>query len=500
MADTTLHAAVDLGASSGRVVLGRIGPDTLEFREAARFPNGVINLPDGLHWNLVGLYEHALNGLAAAVRQAKPEGGLASVAVDSWAVDYGLLASPSHLASKAHGAAAPKQGDDAGSMTLLGTPFHYRDSRTGSGVEAVHATADFAELYRRNGLQFLPFNTLYQLAAEPLLAQAQKLLLVPDLLGYWLTGQMLTEATNASTTGLLDVRTTSSGAPEWDTDLMETLGLSRALFTEVAAPGATLGWTREELTPLLGQRLPVTLVGSHDTASAIVGTPLSTPDAAYISCGTWGLVGLELDEPVVTDASREANFTNEGGVDGRIRFLTNVMGTWLLSETLRTWERQSGKPQDLPALLEAAAEVPNYAVAVFDVQDERFVAPGDMPARIAELCAEQEIPAPETKPEIVRSIVESIAAGFAAALTDAARLAGRSIDVVHMVGGGSLNTLLCQATADRSGYPVVAGPVEATAIGNLLIQARTAGTLNGSLEDLRELIIRTNNPETYRPR
>ncbi len=483
MPTSTMHAAVDLGASSGRVVLGRIGPDRLELREAARFPNGVVDLPDGLHWNMVGLYDHALHGLAAASRQAQGNGGLVSAAVDSWAVDYGLLA-----------------GSPTEQMTLLGTPFHYRDPRTSLGVDKVHEAAPFEELYRRNGLQFLPFNTLYQLAAEPLLDRAQKLLMVPDLLGYWLTGQMATEATNASTTGLLDVRTTSSGTPTWDTGLMDALGLPRNLFTEVVSPGAHLGRTREKLTPLLGHRLPITLVGSHDTASAIVGTPLSTPDAAYISCGTWGLVGLELDEPVITEASRGANFTNEGGVDGRIRFLTNVMGTWLLSETLRTWERESGQPQDLPTLLEAAAQVPDSAVALFDVQDDRFVSPGDMPARIAELCSERGTPAPTSKPELVRSIVESIAAGFASALADAARLAGRRIDVVHMVGGGSLNTLLCQATADRSGYPVVAGPVEATAIGNLLIQARTAGTLSGSLEDLRELIIRTEDPTTYRPR
>ena len=232
---------------------------------------------------------------------------------------------------------------------------------------------------------------------------------------------------------------------------------------------------------------------------------LSTPDAAYISCGTWGLVGLELDAPVVTDASREANFTNEGGVDGVTRFLTNVMGTWLLSETLRTWsvtspEQASSHKQDLAELLKAAARVPDADVVVFDVQDDRFISPGDMPSRIADLCAEQDRQAPQTRPQLIRSIVESIAAGFAAALADAARLADRRIDVVHMVGGGSLNELLCQATSDRSGYPVIAGPVEATAIGNLLVQARTAGTISGGLADLRELTARTHHLITYRPR
>ena len=218
-------------------------------------------------------------------------------------------------------------------MRMLGIPYHYRDGRTAAGVDSVHSKVSFAELYQRNGLQFLPFNTLCQLAAEELAGQADRLLLIPDLLGYLLTGEQRTEATNASTTGLLDVHTRL-----WDTGLMSQLGIDEQLFAPVASTGSTLGLTRTELSARLGgQQLPVTLVGSHDTASAVVGAPLSSPDAAYISCGTWGLVGLELQEPVVTDASREANFTNDGGVDGRTRFLTNVMGTWLLSETLRSW-------------------------------------------------------------------------------------------------------------------------------------------------------------------
>ncbi len=307
---------------------------------------------------------------------------------------------------------------------------------------------------------------------------------------------MLTEQTNASTTGLLDVHTRA-----WDTDLMRTLGISDALFAPVAAPGTTLGNVRPELSEVVGQAsLAVTLVGSHDTASAVVGTPLSTPNAAYISCGTWGLVGLELDHPVVTEASREANFTNEGGVDGRTRFLTNVMGTWLLSETLTAWKRAEGHQQTLSELLEAAAAVPEDRAAIFDVQDPRFVPPGDMPARIADVCSEQGLPAPASRAEVIRSIVESIAQGFADAVMTAGTLARRPVDAIHLVGGGSLNPLLCQATADRSGCPVIAYPVEATAIGNLLIQARTAGTIEGTLEDLRGLIARTQQLTTYQPR
>ncbi len=476
MALSTQHAAIDLGASSGRVVLGRVGPDSLELREVSRFSNGIVNMPDGLHWNLIGLYEHVLSGLSIALREGEE---VASVAVDSWAVDYGLLAGP-----------------DPSRRMLLGAPFHYRDERAARGVDRVHEEIPFTELYRRNGLQFLPFNTLYQLAADQLLDHAQGLLLVPDLIGYWLTGNQLTEATNASTTGLVDVRTQS-----WDIDLIHRLHLDPGLFAQLASPGTVLGETRSQLSPQLGgHQVPVTLAGSHDTASAVVGTPLTSTNSAYISCGTWGLVGLELDSPVVTDASRDANFTNEGGVDGHTRFLTNVMGTWLLSEALRTWEGQQGKAQDLHRLLAAAAEVPIAAAPVFDVQDERFLPPGDMPARIHALCSEEGRAAPDGKPETVRSIVESIAAGFARAVNRAAQLSGRTIDVIHLVGGGSQNALLCQATADHSGLDVLAGPVEATAIGNLLVQARTAGTLQGELEDLRELVSRSQALVLYRPR
>ncbi|MET0789467.1 MAG: rhamnulokinase family protein [Cellulomonas sp.] len=471
-ARTAALAAVDLGASSGRVVVGRVGPDILDLHEVTRFENAPVHLPDGLHWDIVGLYHHAFEGLRAAVHET--HGQLASVAVDTWAVDYGLLR---------HG-------------SLLGTPFHYRDSRTAAGVELVHDRVPFERLYGLNGLQFLPFNTIYQLAAEPLLDVADGLLLVPDLIGYWLTGRQVAERTNASTTGLLDAR---SG--QWSEGLLDAAGVDRGLLPDLADPGTRLGPVRDELLPFLGTRaLDVTLVGSHDTASAVVGVPMTSDSAAWISCGTWGLVGLELDAPVITDASRAANFTNEGGVDGRTRFLTNVMGTWLLSETLRTWERADGTTPDLGVLLRAAQAVEPRDVAVFDVQDPRFVPPGDVPARITAWCDERGLRSPADKPAIVRSIVESLAQGFADALGAAAALSGRRVDLVHVVGGGSLNDLLCQATADRSERPVLAGPVEATAIGNLVVQARSVGALSGTLEDLRELVARTHEPRRFDPK
>lgn len=462
-------AAVDLGASSGRVVLGRAGPGVLEAEAVARFPNEPVALPDGLHWNLTELYLRSVEGLRTAVRQAG--GSLASVAIDSWAVDYGLVR------------------DDR----LLGLPFHYRDDRSAVGVERVHAVVPHEELYRRNGLQHLPFNTVYQLAVDPWAGDADRMLLVPDLLAWWLTGEQATERTNASTTGLLDVHT-----GEWDVALTEQLGLPSRLLAPLVDPGTTIGKLRGDVAGAVGQaELAVTAVGSHDTASAVVGVPIQDPEAAYISCGTWGLVGLELERPVLTDASRTANFTNERGVDDRIRFLTNVMGLWLLSESLRTWERD-GDAEDLTRLLAAAAELP-ATTRTFDVQDPVFLPPGDMPTRIVQWYQEAGVPPPGSRPALVRAIVDSLAQAFADAVEEAQALAGHPVRVVHLVGGGALNSLLCQETANRSGRPVLAGPVEATALGNVLVQARAAGALTGSLEDLRRLILQTHTPTRYEP-
>ncbi|MDT3316458.1 rhamnulokinase family protein [Microbacterium sp. KSW4-11] len=463
-------AAVDLGATSGRVIVGRVGADTLETTTVARFANEPVRLPDGLHWNLLGLYGSVLAGLREALRG---DANVASIGVDSWAVDYGLVAR----------------------SRLLGEPFHYRDERTARGVEAVHRTHPHEVLFARNGLQFLPFNTLYQLAAEDrdLLALADHALLIPDLIGFWLTGQARTERTNASTTGLLRADT-----GEWDADLIAALGLSPRLLAPLVSPGETVGDLSAEVADALGAQATVTAVGSHDTASAVVAVPLASRDAAYISCGTWGLVGVEVERPVLTETAREARFTNEGGVDGRIRLLRNVMGLWILSETVRGWQRE-GEAVELGDLLEAAAAV-RQPVAVFDVDDPRFLPPGDMPARIAAWCDEHGVAAPRSRAEIARSIVESLAQAFADVAHAAGRVGGVDVRVIHVVGGGALNELLCQRTADRAGVPVLAGPVEATALGNILVQARAAGLVSGSLEALRDLVARTHLPRRYEPR
>ena len=459
-------AAIDLGATSGRVILGSVGPGELELRQLARFPNDPVPLRDGLHWDLLGLYRSALDGLALAVRE---ESELASVGIDSWAVDYALL----------HNG------------RTLGAPFHYRDARRGSvGPQLVHERIGAAELYRRNGLQHLPFNTVFQLACDQatgVLEGADTMLLVPDLLVYQLTGTIAAERTNASTTGLLDASTR-----EWDDDLALMLGIPQRVLPPLVNPGTWIGMVSGTALEVVGAPVPVTAVGSHDTASAVVALPTTSDDVAYISCGTWGLVGVELEHPVLTDAARRASFTNEGGVDGRVRFLHNVMGLWLLSECVRAW----GEP--LPALLERAATV-QASVPVFDVDDPRFLAPGDMPARIADWLREHELPVPASRPAFVRCIVESLAQAFASTVFAAASLSGAAVSAIHLVGGGAQNALLCQATADRSGLPVVAGPVEATAIGNLLVQARAVGAVSGSLESLRALVATTQRPQTYTP-
>ncbi len=315
------------------------------------------------------------------------------------------------------------------------------------------------------------------------------MLLVPDLVAASLAGNHVTERTNASTTGLLDVTTR-----EWDTELMIRLGLDPTLFTDLVDPGDLVGDLLPHVAERVGGVVPVVAVGSHDTASAVVGVPMQTDDAAYVSLGTWALAGLELDAPVLTEEARAASLTNEGGVDGTVRFLSNVMGTWLLSETLRTWGET-----DLAGTLRAAAAY-DAPVPVVDVQDPRFLPPGDMEARIRAWCAEHDVAPPNGRVAVVRCIVESIAAAIGTALQRAAALAGRRVGVVHVVGGGSQNTLLCQAIADRTGLPVLAGPVEATALGNVLVQARTAGVVGPDLADLRALVARTHDLTRFAPR
>jgi rhamnulokinase len=467
-------AAVDLGASSGRVIVGHVGPGTLELEEVHRFENRPVRIGGTLQWDILALYRGVLDGLRAAAAAAG--GRLAGVGVDSWAVDYGLL-------------------DSSGA--LLGNPVHYRDGRTHGMAEKVAALLPPDELYAATGLQHLPFNTVYQLIAaqgSPELAAAEQLLLIPDLIAYWLTGRAGTEITNASTTQLIDPR-----SRDWSSLVAERLGIDLSLFPPLRRPGDSAGTLRPEVLAETGLKgpVPVTVVGSHDTASAVVGVPARGDDFAYIATGTWSLAGLELPAPIVGEASRHANFTNELGVDGTVRFLRNIMGLWLLQECLRSWEAE-GRPRELAALLDEAASVRGLR-SVVDASDPAFLAPDDMPRRIADACVRTGQPTPRTEAETARCVLDSLALAHRRAIDDARRLSGRTVSTVHIVGGGAHNALLCRLTADATGLPVVAGPAEAAALGNVLVQARAAGAVTGGLTELRALLRATQELRSSEP-
>jgi rhamnulokinase len=463
-------AGVDLGASSGRVIAARVGADGVELHEVSRFPNEPVLAGGTLHWDILRLYADVVSGL----KQASVTFPLASAGIDSWGCDYGLL------------------GADE---VLIGNPVHYRDRRT----EGITIPVDAGELYAVTGIQHLPFNTIFQVAAAagtPALAAARTLLLIPDLLGYWLTGEIGAEVTNASTTALLDVAKRT-----WATGLMERAGIPTGLFPALRQPGDVIGPVSETgggLHGADGKPLPLVAVGSHDTASAVAAVPAEGENFAYISSGTWSLVGLELDRPVVTEASRAANFTNEAGIDGTVRYLRNVSGLWLLQECQRHWGPAAGPVE---ALLKAAAKEPPLRF-VIDADDPVFLPPDDMPGRIARWLSKCGRPVPESPAEFTRCILDSLAIAYRRALADAQELSGRHADVVHVVGGGSRNELLCQLTADATGLPVIAGPAEATALGNVLVQARALGAAPDSLAGLRAQI--RNSPAVaglrrYRP-
>jgi len=452
------YAAVDLGASTGRVLLGWIDGGRISAREVTRFTNEPVRLPDGLHWDLLGLHRATLDGITAAARDA--EGELVSVGIDTWGVDYGLL-------------------DDDGA--LLGIPHHYRDERTTAVVD----TLDRDVVYQTTGIQFLPINTLCQLIAARETAAVERaatMLLMPDLLGYLLTGETGCERTNASTTQLLDVRTGN-----WSTDLADRYGIPARILPAIRDAGDPIGHLRADVVSerRLEPQLLIRAVASHDTASAVVAVPASGPNFAYISCGTWSLVGIETASPVLSAASRDANFTNELGIDGTIRYLRNVMGLWLLQESVRTW-RHAGLQPDLSDLLRQAADRPALR-SIIDPDDPNLLLPGDIPEHIRTQCRLTGQPVPADAPAMVRCILDSLALAHGETLSLAERLSGRHVEVVHLLGGGARNELLCQLTANACRRPVIAGPVEATALGNLLVQARADGSPM-TLQEMRGLV------------
>jgi len=467
--------AVDLGAASGRVLAVDVRDGRLDVTEVSRWANAAVPLAGTLYWDGVGLYREMLAGLAAAAAG----GPVAAVGIDSWAVDYGLV--------RADG-------------SLLSAPVSYRDDRTVAAYGRVVAEVGEEAIWQHTGIALQRFNTLYQLAADAAgghLDGAGRLLLIPDLLAYFLTGRQVAELTNASTTQLLGLD------GRWDPALVKAAGADTGLLAPLVAPGDTIGLVRDDVAAEAGLGaesaggIPVVAVGSHDTASAVVAVPATGPDFAYISCGTWSLVGVELSEPVVTGAALHAGFTNERGVDGTFRFLRNVMGLWLLQESVRTWSRSSSV--DLPSLLDAASRLPALR-SVIDADDPAFLPPGDMPARIADACRRWGQPVPDGPAETTRCILDSLAVAYRRGVDAAAALSGRSRpEAVHLLGGGSNNELLCQLTADACGLPVVAGPAEATALGNAAVSARALGALDGGLGELRAAVRASSHLRRYRP-
>jgi rhamnulokinase len=456
------YLAVDLGAESGRVLRGALRDDRLTVTEVHRFVNRPVALPEGLHWDVLALFAGLTDGIAAAVAGSTEP--VAGIGIDAWGNDFGLLDRAGHL---------------------IGNPWHYRDRRTRTSTAVVAARVGAEALYRATGTALLPINTASQLVAmegSPQLDVAERLAMLPDLFGYWLTGNLVTEQTIASTSQLLDVTSRT-----WATAVIDALGIPRRLFAGGVVPAGT------GVGPLLAHpSIPLWTVAGHDTAAAVAAVPATRGGFGYISSGTWSLVGLELDAPVLTDEARLAGFSNEAGIDGTTRFLRNGTGLWLLQRCRAAW----GDPS-YAELVAAAAAVPGFRSLV-DPDDPAFVAPQDMPAQLSAACRASGQPVPEGRGAVVRCVLDSLACKHRWTLERAESLAGRRVDTVHVVGGGAANPLLCQLTADLTGRPVLGGPVEATAVGNLLVQARADGQLD-TLWDLRSVVAGSLPPRRFEP-
>jgi rhamnulokinase len=461
--------ALDLGAESGRAVVGAFDGDHLAVEEVHRFPNRPVRLPTALHWDILSLLAEVRAGIAAAERA----GPLASLAVDTWGVDFGLL-------------------DERGA--LLGNPVHYRDSRTDGMLAAAFAVVRREQIFEQTGIQFLPINSLYQLLAlaranDRALEISATFLTIPDLLNYWLTAQKVCEFTNASTTQCLNPHTRS-----WARELLRRLGVPDRIFPEVLSPGTTLGPLLDEAGTVRPTR--VVLAGSHDTASAVAGTPLRGAHAAYISSGTWSLVGVEVTQPVITSRALDLNLTNEGGVGGTFRLLRNVMGLWLV-QGLRRGLAQVGISTSYEQLTREAAEATPFQ-AILDPDAPEFLRATDMAQTMREFCFATGQAAPETPGGLARVALEGLALRSRWVVDHLEEVTGQPIRTIHIVGGGAHNRLLCQMTADATGRPVLAGPVEATALGNIIVQLIAAGAL-ASLSQGRDVVARSFSVQEFVP-
>jgi rhamnulokinase len=466
--------AYDLGAESGRGILGQFDGSRLQLEVVHRFANGPVRTLDTLHWDILRLWSEMLVALRKAVAD---RGSLDALGVDTWGVDFALLG----------------RGG-----TLLGNPRHYRDPFTEGYPEAAFATVSRNDIYRQTGLQFMRFNSLYQLLAmqrdrSPLLDAAEKLLMVPDLLHYFFTGVAANEHTDVSTTQMYDPT-----AKTWAHGMLKAFGLPAHILGEIVPPGTVLGKLRPSVAEETGaSAIPVVLPGSHDTASAVAAVPARGESWCYISSGTWSLMGVELPAPLISERTLAINFTNEGGVGGTIRLLKNIMGLWLVQECRRSWER-AGRNYSYDELTRLAEAAPPF-VSLVDPDHSSFWLPPNMPAALGDFCRQSGQPVPTEPGAVVRCALESLALRYRWVLERLEELAGRRIDVIHIVGGGGQNVLLNQLTADACDRTVLAGPVEATAIGNVLVQMIGLCAI-GSLAEGREVVRRSFEVTTFDPR
>lgn len=474
----TCFLGVDLGAESGRVMAGLFDGSRIRIEQVHRFPNGAVSLGSTRRWDVLRLWSELQEGLAQAA--AKFGTRIISIGVDTWGVDYVLLS---------------RTGE------MLGQPYHYRDPRTEGILAQAFGRVPKREIFAQTGLQFMEFNTLFQLLAfqksDPeLLALADRLLLMPDFFHWCLSGSRVVERTNATTTQCLHPM-----AGQWSFDMLRKFGLPLGMFPEIVEPGTRLGRLRENVAARTGlSRIEVVAPATHDTGSAVAAVPTrktGVPNWAYISSGTWSLLGVEVQQAVLTDRALELNVTNEGGIDGTYRLLKNIMGLWLVQECRRAFERR-GKNYDYAQLTALAAETRPLRSLV-NPDDRAFLKPDDMAAAIRDWCGRYGEPVPQTEGELVRCALESLAFKYRMVVEWLEELTGIRIETIHIVGGGCQNESLNQLTADACGRPVVAGPVEATVLGNLLVQARTAGEL-GTLADLREIVGASSSLTSFEPR
>ena len=477
MTNTRNYLAVDLGAESGRTIVGSLADGKLTLTETHRFPNGPVNLNDGLHWDVLRLWSEIKTGIG--ISSAKFEKQLESIGIDTWGVDFALL----------------DKND-----SLLSNPFHYRDSRTDGMLEQAFKCMPREQIFANTGIQFMQFNTLYQLLAmavqkSPLLDVARTFVTVPDLLNYWLSGEITNEFTNATTTQCFDPR-----ERDWSKPVLDAMNIPSHLFQPVTEPGAVIGSLLPHIAEETGEGTArIVVPACHDTGSAVVAVPahVGNQDFAWLSSGTWSIMGAEVLEPCVNERALEYNFTNEGGVFGTWRLSKNIMGLWIIQECKRTWAGQ-GENISYDEITRLAAEAKAF-IAVIDPDDDRFFHAGDMPERIRLFCADTNQPVPQTKGQILRVALESLALKYRLVLERLEELIGRRLDPVHIIGGGTKNRLLNQFTADATNRVVVTGPVEATAIGNLLMQAIGMNHL-GSLGEAREVVRTSFEPEVYEPK